>query len=107
MGLKSYHLLSKGLPTTHEFECEYVNDATLVLDQCYTQALNYDNMVTNNHTKTSQADPTTQHQSSPTNNHVTISCDGAYMHIKDCLDALMKKVHEVLKKNKIRQLKKQ
>ena len=99
-------MLSKALPTTHKFKCEYVNDATLALDQRYMQALNDGDMVTNNHTKTPQ-DPTTQHQSSPTNNHVTISCDGAYMHIKDCLDALMKKVHEVLKKNKIRQLKKQ
>ena len=98
MGLKSYHTLSKDLPITHEFKCEYVNNATLALNQCYTQALNDDNIVTNNHTETSQEPRTSQHK--PTNDRETIFCDGAYVEVKDCLDALMKKVHKVVKKKK-------
>ena len=49
MGLRSYHLLSKDLPTTEDFKFEYEEDSPEIqLDTSYTQALNDDDMVTNN-----------------------------------------------------------
>ena len=92
MGLKMYHLLSNDLPTAKEFSCQYKEDCH---DPSYTEALNDDDMVTNNHMSEEQNTKGTDSLEKSAN---TVTCNRAVVSIEECLTTILKQMEEILAK---------
>ena len=104
MGLKTYYKLSKELPPSVKFQCTYKQkelDRTSIENQVVE-----DDMRTNNYMDDTDHSPhdnqTSQStvSSPPTNTagSPTITCDGAYVEIADCLQEVMVKIFDFVKR---------